>query len=207
MDAGPDPIPEPVDGSDDVDDDTRSAPDRRDSGPAGPDGGVLVRLSRRTAVVAGVLGLLIVLITATGLVWPGWFATPTGLVLGFVLIIGCAIGAALLLRKSSAWTSLSARTVRESPGVSAAIGDPLPLHGSGPSVVRRRAPAQVVPIRTAAAPWADGAALLVHGRADGEVLRDGDTVLVRWYVSRGPYLLERDDGLVFVAERSTLAAW
>ena len=175
---------------------------------SGPDGGVLIRLSRRTAVAAGILGLLIVLITATGLAWPGWFATTTGLVVGFALIIGCAVTAALLLRKSGVWTSLSTRTVLESEGVLAVVGAPRPLHGSGASVMRRRAPAQVVPIRSAGPPWANGGVLLVHGRVDGKLLQDGQEVRARWYVSRGPYLLERtDDGVQFVAERSTLATW
>ena len=159
-------------------------------------------------MAAGILGLLIVLVTATGLVWPGWFATTTGLVVGFVLIIGCAVTAALLLRKSATWTSLSARTVLESEGVLAVVGAPRPLHGSGSSVMRRRATAQVVPIRSAGPPWADGGVLLVHGRVDGKLLQDGQDVRARWYVSRGPYLLERaDDGVQFVAERSTLATW
>lgn len=176
-----------------------------DESAAGDDE-VLVRLARRTAITAGILGAAILLVTATGLIWPGWFARPAGLVIGFLIIIGLTVTAAILLRRSAAWTAL--RTPASSPGIPAVVGAPRALHATRAGLVRRRWPAQVVPIRSESGPWISGGAVLVHGRADGGRLAAGDDVLGRWASPRGPYLLERTrDGAVFAAERSTLGAW
>jgi hypothetical protein len=173
------------------------------------DGGVLFRLARRTAITAGVLGVAVLLITATGLLWPGWFARPAGLTVGVLLVVGCALAAVMLLRRSGSWTALTASTLRDAPGIPTVVGEPRPLHGPRPTVVRRRRyAAQVVPIRSTTGPWTSGAALIVHGRADGIALRADDDVVARWVHPRGPYLLQRpEDGALFAAERSTLGAW
>jgi hypothetical protein len=183
--------------------------DDRSNGEPTADGGVLLRLARRTATTAGVLGVAVLLITATGLWWPGWFARPVGLTVGVLLVMGCTVGAVGLLRRSGSWTALTAGALRDSPGVATVVGEPRALHGTRPMVVRRRRyAAEVVPIRSATGPWTGGAALIVHGRSDGVSLRADDDVVARWVHLRGPYLLQRTaDGALFAAERSTLGAW
>lgn len=177
--------------------------------PAAGDDDVLARLARRTATTAGILGICVLLITGTGLWWPGWFARPVGLVIGIALIAVCTLGAVILLRRAGSWTAVGAASLRDQPGVRAVVGEPRPLHRSDRVMIRRRRfPAQVVPVRSASGPWADGAALLVHGRADGVQLHADDDVAAHWVTPRGPYLLERPaDGALFAAERSTFGAW
>jgi hypothetical protein len=159
-------------------------------------------------MVAGMFGVVILLITTTGLFWPGWFARPVGLVVGIAMIAAAATAAFVLLRRSAAWNQLRIANADDQRDLPAVVGTARALHRARNGILRRRLPAQVVPIRSSAGPWADGDVLLVHARPDGVALRDGDDVIVRYFTPRGPYLLVRPtDGAAFAAERSTLGAW
>ncbi len=183
------------------------------TGRSAPDGGVLIRLRRRAAVATVVAGLAAVAVMGTGLFWPAWFfVTVTAAVEGAVataVLIGVSLAVG---KRARSWARAAQSGARDGPTGSAepgVIGPPRSLHRNRPGApLRRRHLAQIVPVRTVAGPLAGGAALLVHGRRDGELLNDGDAVSIYAVQLRGAYLLLRaSDGAVFVGETGWLSAW
>lgn len=183
------------------------------TGRSAPDGGVLIRLRRRSTVATVLAGLAAATVVGTGLLWPAWFfATITATVLGAAVTavltgVSVAVG-----RRARRWSRAAQSVAGEGPTGPAdpgVIGPPKSLHRNRPGApLRRRHLAQIVPVRTVAGPLAGGAALLVHGRRDGELLNDGDTVRIHAAQLRGAYLLVRpSDGAVFVGETGWLSAW
>jgi hypothetical protein len=171
------------------------------------DGGVSRRLVRRCRTAAGVL-------LATGaallLVLP---VAPSGAISALLILSAgtVLVGSVLLLRRGTLWTEAarsvlpgSAGTVlsgsalpqlRDSvqsrassyaiPGASAVIGPPRLLSpGLASAPVKRRLGSAVVPLYVDDGPSPGDGALVVHARADGIVLTEGDTVLV-WRAGTG----------------------
>jgi hypothetical protein len=165
------------------------------------DGGVLSRLQRRTrglSIGVATLGALVA-ITAWG--WPGW---ADGL--GAQLVAGLSVGAALFTAavfgmQAQRWAAAAALNV-DAVAVPGAVGRPVPLAGTKPGApIRRRLPPVIVPVTAELDGLRDGEALVVHARRDGIALADGDPVHIAAVGARGPWLVRRDDGAVFAAER------
>lgn len=93
--------------------------------------------------------------------------------------------------------------------VTAACGDPTPLHsgrGTIPLLRRQRQfPPHVLPLRTVTGPLASGFAVIVHGRPDRALPERDDRISAWVYGPRGPILIGRHaDGAVFAADRWTV---
>lgn len=179
----------------------------------GPDGDVLIRLRRRAAVATALAGLGVAALVVTGLWWPGWlFATVTAVAVGVVAVAALVGASAAFGRRARCWAR-AARSLADSgpagPAEPGMVGPPRSLHRNRPGApLRRRHLAQIVPVRTVAGPLSGGAALLVHGRRDGQALQDGDTVTVQAVRLRSAHLLLRpSDGTVFVGESGWFSAW
>lgn len=180
------------------------------------DAGVPVRVRTRTAVAGALLLIPALLIGWTGWGWPGWLDGAAGVAFGGVLVAVLVAGAAMLLRRAVLWTRAAALAARLTSGAPsppvdapasgqaphATVGPSVPLHATRPGApLRRRLPAQVLPIRAASGPLGRGRAVTVHMRSDSLLPRPGDSIAVHVLGTRGPFLLRRDsDGAIFAAD-------
>jgi hypothetical protein len=209
------------------------------------DGGVSRRLVRRCRVTAAILlsvGAALLLVVAVA---------PSGAVSALLVLLAATVlgGSVQLLRRATLWTGVAGSMLPESarnaspqprnsahhganvppsiPGLSTTVGPARPLSpsvASGP--IKRRLGSAVVPIYADDGPSPGDGALVVHARADGMVLTEGDTVLVwragngglsalpetvegaRPASARGRFVLSREsDGEVFLATTRLTDTW
>lgn len=168
------------------------------------DGDVSRRLVRRCRTAASILlaiGIGFLLLVA---------ATPWGVISVLVALASGAliVGAFLLLRRGALWSQVAgselpvvtlgfagtAPPVEQPeldsagppvPWVPATIGPPRQLSpGLAGAPVKRRLSSSVVPVYADAGPSPGDGALVVHARADGNLLTEGDRVLV-WPAAKG----------------------
>jgi hypothetical protein len=165
------------------------------------DGGVLSRLRRRVRGLAIGLAAVGALVAVTAWVRPGW-ATGLGAHIVAAVLVGAAIfGAALFGVQAQRWATAGALDV-DAVAVTGAVGRPVPMVGTKSGApIRRRLPPVIFPVKAELEGLRDGEALVVHARRDGNALAEGDLVRIAAVGSRGPWLLRRDDGAVFAAER------
>jgi len=116
--------------------------------------------------------------------------------------VGAAIvGAGFFAVQAKRWAA-AAELDLGAVAVAAAVGKPVPMVGRKPGApIRRRLPPMIVPVKAALDGLREGEALVVHARQDGIALADGDSVRIAAVGARGPWLVRRDDGAVFAAER------
>jgi len=99
------------------------------------------------------------------------------------------------------WAAGAALDV-DAVAVTGVVGTPVPMAGRKPGApIRRRLPPVIVPVKAELDGLRDGEALVVHARRDGIALVGGEPVRIAAVGARGPWLVRRDDGAVFAAER------
>ena len=165
------------------------------------DGGVLSRLQRRTRWLSLGLVVLGALVAVTAWVWPGWAAGLGAQIVAGLAVAAALFGAVLYGIQIQRWVAAAALDV-DTVAVPGAVGQPVPMVGRKPGApIRRRLPPVIVPIKADLDGLRDGDALVIHARRDGVALADGDPVRIAAVRKRGPWLVRRDDGAVFAAER------
>ena len=144
------------------------------------DGGVSRRVSgrcRTAAAAASVLAGACLLVSAVR----SWDLIGGILVL---LAVVAVMAAAVLIRRAALWTATASARLPASAGRIATVGKPQPLSLRKPGApLRRRVGAFVVPVHAAVGPQPGAGALVVHARADGIGLVEGDRVRI-WRAGR-----------------------
>jgi hypothetical protein len=165
------------------------------------DGGVLIRLQRRARELAIAGSVAGVLVAVTAWLWPGWAAGLGAQIVAGLLVGAAAVGAWLFGTQAGRWASAAGMDV-DAVAVTGSVGAPVPMAGRKPGApIRRRLPPVIVPVKAELDGLRDGDALVVHARRDGIALAGGDPVRIAAVGPRGPWLVRRDDGAVFAAER------
>lgn len=187
--------------------------DSPEIGPAG-DGGALARALRRTRRGAPWPAAAALVLAATAWWWPRWADDALRTAVAGAVVVMLAATTPVLVHRAALWRQAMLRRSEWDEGAEsedrgwqrAVCGESMPLFrpkGAGSVLTRRRRfPPRVLPLRSRSGPLADGRAVIVLARSDGECPRTGDGLVVLSLGRRGPYLIGRTaDRALFAAHR------